>query len=88
MLATVTPADYGASAPYGLHSSVCLRRSIEDESVFAVILTARSNVSLTGDAVDAAQLPKKNALRIVRISKSVIRPRQLLLRDRAHNIGG
>src|SRR5262249_18302919 len=44
------------------------------------------HVGLARHAVNAIQLAKQEALRIVGVGESIIRPRQLLLRYRAHDI--
>src|SRR5262245_19081438 len=60
--------------------------SIEDESVLAVIVVAAQCVGLAGDAVNAVEAAEENRLRISRISKAVVRLRQLLLRHGANNV--
>src|SRR5262245_2093435 len=71
--------------PWYLPSSIA-PHSIEDEPVLAVIVVAAQRVRLAGDAVDAVEAAEENRLRIGRISKTVVRLRQLLLRHGANNV--
>src|SRR3990170_2618834 len=62
-------------------------RSIENETEGAAITAAQLRTP-PGDAVDAAEAADQRARWIGRIGESVVRPRQVLLRHGAHDIGG
>src|SRR6185295_16895784 len=58
---------------------------VEDEAILALIGSLR--LDLVGDAVDAVELAEQNAGGITGVGIAVVRTRQLLLRDRAHDVG-
>src|SRR5213079_1326313 len=66
----------------GLSSS---RPSIQNEAVFAVIACCRGRLS--GRAVDAVEAAKQERGGIGAVGKAVIRPREVLLRHRARDVG-
>src|SRR5436309_12671309 len=66
----------------GLSSS---RRSIENEAVFAVVACGRRR--LAGRAVDAVEASEQDRGGIGAVGKAVVRPRQVLLRDRTRDVG-
>src|SRR5664280_636478 len=69
-----------------LSSIVSPYRSIENESVSAVVF-ARRRLGLAGGAVDAVEASQQHGGLIVGIGEAVVGPRQLFLRHRAHDIG-
>src|SRR3954451_9131899 len=60
-------------------------RSVGDEAVGATVVLCR--FSPAGHAVDAVDVAKQFGLRVRRRREAVIRPRQVLLRHRAYDIG-
>src|SRR5512135_160199 len=68
-----------------ISSIVSSCRSIENETVFAVVFVRQ--LSLTGGAVNAIEASQQVSLRTAGIGETIVGPRQLLLRHRAHDIG-
>src|SRR5262249_21622422 len=58
--------------------------SIGNEAVFSTVVLARSLAA--GHAVDAIDIAKQVRLGIRRVGKTVIRARQVLLRNGAHDV--
>src|SRR5437764_13647612 len=60
------------------------RPSIQNEAVLAVV--ARCRCRLAGRPIDAVEAAEQEGGRVGAVGKAVIRPRQVLLRDRARDV--
>src|SRR6185437_15670948 len=91
--ATATPTSVPAMRKARLRSTgilivislVLVPSSVRDETVGAAIVLGRLDPA--GNAIDAVDAAQQVGLRIRRGGKSVIRPRQVLLRHGANDIG-